>query len=380
MRAATPIKLTLPWLPLGTYSFTFVAKKLGYWEKRGLDVTIDRGFGSTKVCVPVDQGQYDFGLLDMAVQAGCVGRGLDLVAIAAIWPRSPIGIFSLKELNITQPKQLEGQTIGFEVGGGEYALWPAFVKATGIDASKVNIVSMDAASLMRAAAAKQIKVVGNFFGSIAPTYWANHIAINAMFYADYGVKACSVVAACKRETVAQRPQVCKDFVDGLLEGLKYVYLNPEKAIDIHVDSLKEFQGGAPATREVLFYGQEVGTSLGFVDAFKQRGLGYIDPALANVTRQSVITYMGIKDVPPADQLYTDQFVGSMTLTPNQWAEVEARVKKSCRRPWDNPPRHACQRQSEEAGLKRPAAAQSTATGAAADARTPRSLTHADRRT
>ena len=46
VRAATPIKLTLPWLPLGTYSFTFAAKKLGYWEKRGLDVTIDRGFGS----------------------------------------------------------------------------------------------------------------------------------------------------------------------------------------------------------------------------------------------------------------------------------------------------------------------------------------------
>jgi NitT/TauT family transport system substrate-binding protein len=170
VHAATPIKLTLPWLPLGTYSFTFVAKKLGYWEKRGLDVTIDRGFGSTKVCVPVDQGQYDFGLLDMAVLAGCAGRGLDLVAIAGIWPRSPIGIFSLKELNITEPKQLEGQSIGFDVSGGEFQLWPAFVKATGIDAGKVNIVSMDAAGLMRAAADKKIKVVGNFFGSIAPTF------------------------------------------------------------------------------------------------------------------------------------------------------------------------------------------------------------------
>ena len=113
---------------LGTYSFTFVAKKLGYWEKRGLDLSIDRGFGSTKVCVPVDQGQYDFGLLDMAVLAGCAGRGLDLVGIAGIWPRSPIGIFSLKELNITEPKQLEGQSIGFDVGGGEFQLWPAFVK------------------------------------------------------------------------------------------------------------------------------------------------------------------------------------------------------------------------------------------------------------
>jgi NitT/TauT family transport system substrate-binding protein len=327
VRAATPIKLTLPWLPLGTYSFTFVAKKLGFWEKRGLDVSIDRGFGSTKVCVPVDQGQYDFGLLDMAVQAGCVGRGLDLVAIAGIWPRSPIGIFSLKELNITAPKQLEGQSIGFDVGGGEYALWPAFAKATGIDASKVQIVSMDAAGLMRAAASKQIKVVGNFFGSIAPTYWSNHIDINAMFYEDYGVKMCSVIAACKRETVEKKPDICQAFVDGMLEGLKFVYLNPEKAIELHIDSLKEFQGGAPATRDVLFYGQEVGTSLGFVPAFKEKGLGTIDAALAEATRQSVETYMGIKNIPPAKDLYTNQFVGSVKLTAAEWSEVEARVPK-----------------------------------------------------
>ena len=84
-----------------------------------------------------------------------------------------------------------------------------------------------------------------------------------------------------------------------MEGLKFAYLNPEKAIDLHVESLKEFQGGAPATREVLFYGQEVGTSLGFVPAFKEHGLGTIDPQLAEVTRQSVETYMGIKNIPPA---------------------------------------------------------------------------------
>ena len=92
--------------------------------------------------------------------AGCAGRGLDLVAIAGIWPRSPIGIFSLKEANITKPKDLEGQSVGSDVGGGEFQLWPAFVKATGIDAKKVNIVSMDAPGLMRAVADKQLKIVG----------------------------------------------------------------------------------------------------------------------------------------------------------------------------------------------------------------------------
>jgi NitT/TauT family transport system substrate-binding protein len=327
VRAATPVKLTLPWLPLGTFSFTFVARKLGFWQKRGLDVTIDRGFGSTKVCVPVDQGQYDFGILDMAVMAGCVGRGLDLVAIAEIWPRSPIGIFSLKELNITKPKDLEGQSIGFDVGGGEFQLWPAFVKATGIDARKVNIISMDAAGLMRAAADKQIKVVGNFFGSIAPTFWAKNIEINAMFYEDYGVKMLSNCIACKRSTVEKKPELCQAFVEGAMEGLQYVYLNPDQAIDIHVDSLKEFQGGAPATRDVLLYGQEVGTSLGFVPSFREHGLGYMDPQLVAVTRQSVETYMGISGIPPAETLYTNRFVGAAKLSAAEWTAVEDRVRK-----------------------------------------------------
>jgi len=40
-----------------------------------------------------------------------------------------------------------------------------------------------------------------------------------------------------------------------------------------------------------------------------------------------MTYMGIKGVPPADKLYTDQFAGGVTLTPDEWTQVEARVKK-----------------------------------------------------
>jgi NitT/TauT family transport system substrate-binding protein len=163
--------MTLPWLPLGTFSFAFVAKKLGFWEKRGLDVSIDRGFGSGKVCVPVDQGQYDFGPLDMAVMMNCASKGLDLVAIGGLWPRSPVGIFSLKEYNITKPADLEGQTVAFDVGSGDFQLWPGFVKATGIDDSKVTKVTMDAAALIKALAERQVKAEGNFLGSRAPSLW-----------------------------------------------------------------------------------------------------------------------------------------------------------------------------------------------------------------
>lgn len=327
LRAATPIKLTLPWLPLGTFSYTFVTKKLGFWEKRGLDVTIDRGFGSGKVCVPVDQGQYDFGILDLAVLMNCAGRGLDLVAIAGIWPKSPVGIFSLKEYNITKPKDLEGQTVAFDAGSGDFQLWPAFVKATGIDDSKVSKITMDAPTLIKALVEKQVKAEGNFFGSIAPSLWAQGLEINSILYDDHGIKTFSNVLACKRATIEKRADVCKAFVEGLMEGLRYVYLNPEKSVELHLESVKEFQGGSPANQKVIEFGQAVSTAIGLVPSVKQNGLGFMEPELVATTASTVKTYMGVANLPAVDKLYTNQFVGSVKLSDAEWSAVESRSQK-----------------------------------------------------
>jgi NitT/TauT family transport system substrate-binding protein len=327
VRAATSVKMTLPWLPLGTFSYAFVANKMGFWEKRGLEVTIDRGFGSGRVCVPVDQGQYDFGVLDLAVMMNCAARGLDLVAVAGIWPRSPVGIFSLKEYGITKPQDLEGQTVAFDVGSGDFQLWPAFIKATGIDDKKVNKVTMDAAALIKALVERQVKAEGNFFGSIAPSLWAQGLEINSMLYEDYGVKMFSNVVACKRGTIEKKPELCEAFVGGLMEGLKYVYLNPEKSVALHLESVKEFQGGSVANQKVIEYGQAVSTALGVVPAVRQHGLGYMDPDLVITTAKTVETYMGVKNAPATDTLFTNKFVGAVKLTEAEWAEVEKRSEK-----------------------------------------------------
>jgi len=90
--------------------------------------------------------------------------------------------------------------------------------------------------------------------------------------------------------------------------------------------VKEFQG-AITNQKVIEYGMHIGTALGMVPAFKEKGLGYQEPELMKITADSVQTYMGVKDLPPVEKLYTNKFVGSIKLTDAEWATVAARSDK-----------------------------------------------------
>jgi NitT/TauT family transport system substrate-binding protein len=322
----TRLKFTLPWIPHGGYTHMFVAKKLGYFADRGLDVTIDRGFGSGEVCKTLGLGQYEFGSLDFGVMVNCVAKSLDLVAIGMLSPRSPLGIFSLPKKGIRTPKDLEGKKLAFATGSGDFQLWPAFVKATGIDDSKVQKVFMGPEALIKSLIEEQVDGEGNFYGSIAPSVWAQGLDLNTMLYEDYGVKMYSLVFAAQSKTVKERAEVCDRFMQGTLEGLAYTYLHPDESIDIHLEQVKEFKG-SPTNRDVVKYGQGIMTAMGLVPEVEKNGLGWADPEMIKRTRETVMTYMGAKDVPPAEQLYTNAFAGKVKLTPAQWATVRESVKR-----------------------------------------------------
>ena len=69
------------------------------------------------------------------------------------------------------------------------------------------------------------------------------------------------------------------------------------------------------------------TALGMVPAFKQNGLGYMEPTLVEQTATTVATYMGVKSLPKTDTMFTNKFVGSVKLTDTEWKTTEERSQK-----------------------------------------------------
>src|SRR5262249_60864046 len=104
--ASTPRKVTyqLAWIPSGQHAYVFAAKK--FWLEKGLDVQVDRGFGSGETAKGVGLDKYDFGEASYSVVVNSVGQGLELMAIGGRHQRNPFAILPLRGSGSARPKAL----------------------------------------------------------------------------------------------------------------------------------------------------------------------------------------------------------------------------------------------------------------------------------
>jgi NitT/TauT family transport system substrate-binding protein len=323
--AATKVTFCLPWIPHGGYAFAFAAKKLGSWNDRGLDVQVDRGFGSGETCKRVALGQYDYGLADFATMVKMAGDGLPLTCIGMVDHVSQLGIISLKDSNIASPKDLEGKTMGTTAGSADHALWPGFVAATGIDASKVNINLVGPELRLRLLFDRKIDAAGSVYGSDAPIFLARGTPYNLMLHAKYGLEMYSNAIITQRDRVQKNPEQCRALVDGAMESLKFSFLDPDKTTDIHLDMVKEYEG-ASNDRAFVKYGVLINTATALAPYLEQQGLGYMEQRLVEATQEKITKYLGMKTPQDLGSLYTNQFAGKVKLTQEEWRNVHASVK------------------------------------------------------
>ena len=326
LAAPAKVSFCLPWIPHGGYAFLFAASKLGFWGNRALEVQVDRGFGSGETCKRVALGQYDYGLADFATMVKLADDGLPLACIGMVAHVSQLGILSLKESNISTPKDLEGKTLGTTAGSADYALWPAFVAATGIDAEKVKINIVGPELRLRLLTEKQIDAIGSVYGSDAPIFLSRGIPYSLMLHAKYGLEMYSNAIITQKERIQKNPEQCQALVDGAMEGLKYSFLQPDKTTDIHLDMVKEYEN-ASSDRNFIKYGVLINTATSLAPYLEQTGLGHMEDRLVAATQDKIVKYLGVKAAQAPGDLYTNRFAGKVTLTPAEWKAVRESVKE-----------------------------------------------------
>ncbi len=321
-----PISFTLPWVAEGSNAYAFVAKANGYWTKRGLDVQIVRGYGSTAAAQAIGAGRFQFGLAAAPSGIQAAAKGLPVVALGSAGYDATMGICVLDDSPIKSPKDLEGRKMASTVNSGDYPFLGVYAERAGFDISKVSRVQADPAVRQRLLISKEVDAISGFAISFAPVFETEKISVRNMLYSAAGLTLYNNSLMTQLETLQKEPKLCADICDGLAEAIKFTMLNPDEALQIFLKQVPEMAltANGPASVRV---GMGIFNLSMMHEPMIKNGIGFSAPADYESMTDLVMKYVA----EPADKkpeqkaLFTNDFAGKVKLTP---AEHEEAIKKS----------------------------------------------------
>lgn len=162
-QAQQKLDFILNWVPGGDHVPYYYAKKMGWYEQAGIDLSIEPGKGSALATQKVGAGANPIGLADMAGVLVAKGKGADNVAVFNVYANSPQGMYWLKSSGIKGIKDLVGKKIGNPAADGARVMWPALAKANGIDPKSVTWVNLDANAKLAALKSQAVDATTSFY-------------------------------------------------------------------------------------------------------------------------------------------------------------------------------------------------------------------------
>ena len=161
--AKEKVTLALNWVPTADHAPYFYAKRQGWYDQAGIELTIENGSGSAVSAQRVGAGQSDFGIADMATALLARGKGANLVAIMTVYANSPQGLYWLKSSGIAGPKDFAGKKLGNPAGDASRVMWPAFAKQVGIDPGAVTFVNVSPQAKVASLKSHAIDITSDFY-------------------------------------------------------------------------------------------------------------------------------------------------------------------------------------------------------------------------
>ena len=223
------------WVPQAQFAGYYVAKERGIYEKHGIDLTIIPGGPQRQPSDLLKNRKADFATLWLSSGIQMRAEGANVVNIAQMMQRSALMLVAKKSSGIKTPRDMNGKKVG--LWGPIFQIQPrAFFKKYNL---KVKVV-------------RQSYTVNLFLRDgvdVASAMWYNeyHTILNSglnpdelvtFFFHDHGLNFPEDSIYTLQGTFNRDPQLCKAFVMASIEGWRYAFAHPEKALDIVMENLK----------------------------------------------------------------------------------------------------------------------------------------------
>jgi len=233
--AQTPnVKLMLDFSIQGQQSPFVLAAEGGYFARAGVNVEVDRGYGSADAITKVAGRAYDMAFADIGALIQFNGKqtGGQVISVFQVYEVAPMLILSLKKSNITKPSDLAGKQLASPPGASSRVMFPLFAAATGLDPSSVSWIDVTPqlreTLLVQGRTDAITTLVTDLAGLERLGITENDVAI--MRFSDFGVALYGHCILTTAEFAAKNPETVKKVLKGIAEALKAAIADPSLSI------------------------------------------------------------------------------------------------------------------------------------------------------
>lgn len=233
---ATDVRFMMDWAWQGPQAFALMARNAGCFEEGGVDITLDRGFGSGRVPVELASGTYQMGLADInpTIKFRAENPDSDIIAVAVIFSGSPLVAVVRADSDIVEPKDFEGKTLAAPDFDAGRQLFPIFAKANGIDMSTIEWISVKPELREPMLIQGEADGVTGFITSSMPSLVSLGLPEEEQRifrYKDYGVELYSSSILTTRAFAEANPEAVATVVDCMIQGVRMADADPDGAME-----------------------------------------------------------------------------------------------------------------------------------------------------
>jgi NitT/TauT family transport system substrate-binding protein len=305
---AQQVKFMMDWAWQGPQAFALVAMKKGYFAEEGVTVQVDRGFGSGRVPVELAAGTYQMGFADInpTIKLMAEKPETGLLVVAVLNDASPLVAIVKADSAIKTPKDLEGKKLAAPEFDSGRQLFPAFAKKAGIDASKVEFLSVKPELREPMLVQGQADGITGFVTSGVQSLEKIGLPRSQQrifYYKDFGADFYGSSIITTKKFAEENPKAVAGVVRALIRGFNYAIKNPDEAMAMLKEHEQLTDVPLEKDRWIMSIEQLIATP-----NVKANGLSSVSMPRLQETIQLVEDAYKIPNKLKAEDIYTTKFL------------------------------------------------------------------------
>jgi ABC-type nitrate/sulfonate/bicarbonate transport system substrate-binding protein len=218
------LTLRLSWIKNVEFAGSYIADSKGYYTAEGFSKATLIGGGPTATPMETDvvTKKALVAISGPDITGAAIAKGAPLKIIGAQYQKNPFCIMSMTKDPITKPEDMYGKKIG--VQASNESIWAAYMKATGLDASKITKVPVQFDPLPLT----QGTVDGwfSFVTNEPNTLRLKGFKVSTMLLADTGYPLVSETYCVRQDTIDKQRDLLKAFLRAEIKGWKASIADP----------------------------------------------------------------------------------------------------------------------------------------------------------